>query len=172
MAVLLFGCARCQNASEGEYRAEREGVRDMCSNKVSPHLVIPEEEEDACVSVDTTQNVTYTCNSDVFPIRWRVSTRQIFDPDEFAIDGIFVTSSNTSGGGYLSSIVITGEGIRFLFDVLEGMPFPVVCLEVRDQVNIVDADMRRVLIYSKSHSHCTHTHTTTTTTTTNTHAHT
>jgi hypothetical protein len=77
-----------------------------------------------------------------------VSARQIFDPDEFASDGIFVTSSNTSGGGYQSSIVITGEGIRFLFDVLEGMPFPVVCLEVRDQVNIVDADMRRVLIYS------------------------
>ena len=113
---------------------------------------IPDNQKNACVSVNETDNVTYTCTSEEFPILWRVGSRQIRDTAGLSSNGIIVTTSSDSEG-YNSAIVFTEEGIDFLAGMVGDMEIEVVCLVERDVFDIVEGDIRTFLIYSESYWH-------------------
>ena len=101
------------------------------------------EEDGLCVSVNETNEVGFTCISEVDLILWRVDTRQI----AASMDGIEVNTTADSGGGVVSSLVFTPE---FLSSMSNGSEFQVGCLVQRGLFDIVEQDTREVVLFCES----------------------
>ena len=107
------------------------------------------EEDDLCLcvsvsaSVNEMNEVGFTCISEADLILWRVGTRQI----AASVDGIEVTTTANSSGGFVSSLVFTPE---FLSSMSNGSEFQVGCLVQRSLFDIVEQDTREVVLFCES----------------------
>ena len=110
-------------------------------------VAIPVDEVDACVSVNSPDNVTYTCTSDSsMTVLWQVATRQLRNTAEFEADGIFVTDSVDR---LSSTILFTTEGRLFVTTLVGSREFVVTCQTVRNVIDVVEGDTRSIFVYSE-----------------------
>ena len=106
------------------------------------------EEGNLCVTVNvTTEEASYTCTSEQDLILWRVGSRQIAGT-VVEVNGVEVNTTTLPGEGYSSTIVFTPT---FLEDMADGSEIEVACLVQRGLFQIVEADTRTLVVFSKLH---------------------
>ena len=112
-----------------------------------PSVAIPVDKEDACVSVNDPDNMTYSCTSDSsMTVLWQVATRQLRNTTEFEANGIFVTDSVDRQS---STILFTTEGRLFMTTLVRSPQFVVTCQTVRNVIDVVEGDRRIIFVYSE-----------------------